>query len=317
VFHYWNDTTCIHCDNLNTIAQQITHLLEPEGFSLLNELPPYPDPDPEQIPYIWKLGCPIIIALFPGQGGWTIVKTFPFEFLCERATGASRPRLSALAIQLGCDAFYLGVYERIDGMLLEANVAGRTFVSGCYNPDIRSKQFFDEQIDDMELISGFSLLEVSESLQAAIGVNQEPEYLKKQAKIERLRAKAENPNSRKSEDLWIQIGILMNEEYPFNGHTARIDRALAKAIDVSNCWYWNGLVEDIYTNTQKISAKGAKLLYFRSRNTYEPRQRYTLTEAQYNEIYGIEESDDAFTYNHTYNPYNPPLDDKEYDELPF
>jgi hypothetical protein len=299
MFPYWNDTICIHCDNLNTIIQQITHLLEPEGFSLLNELPPYPDPDPEQIPYIWKLGCPIIIALFPGQGGWTIVKTFPFEFLCERATGASRPRLSALAMQLGCNAFYLGVYDEygVVGMLLEANAAGRTFVSGCYHPDIPSEQFFDEQIDDMELISGFSLLEVSEPLQAAIGVNQEPEYLKKQAEIDRLMAEIENSNLPYPEELWTQVDILSNEEDPFNGGTARIDRALARAIDVSNCWNWevNNLVKNIYTNPQKLAAKEATLLYFQPPVIYKPREPYVLTQAQFAKIYGIEEEQDELT----------------------
>jgi hypothetical protein len=240
VFHYWNHTTCIHCDNLNTIARQITHLLEPEDFSRLNELPPYPDPDPEQIPYIWKLGCPIIIALFPGQGGWTIVKTFPFEFLCERATGASRRRLSALAIQLGCDAFYLGVYDRVAGMLLEADAAGRTFVSGCYEDCIPSEQFYDEQIDDMELISGFSLLEVSETLQTAMRASKESEVLKQQAEIERLQAeverlKAENADYREAEKLLLDVGGDF-----FGGltaHTTRIDRAMVKAMNFCGYWY--------------------------------------------------------------------------------
>jgi hypothetical protein len=281
VYHYWNDTICIHGDNPNTIAQQITNLLEPEGFRRLNELPPHPDPDPEQMSYSWQLGCPLIIALFPGQGGWTIVKTFPVRFLCERAAGASRPRLSALAMQLGCDAFYLGVYERVVGMLLEADAAGRTFVSGCYEPDIPSEKFFDEQIDDTELISRFFLLEVSEPLQAAIGVNQEPEYLRKQVEIDRLMAEVENSNSQYPEELWTQIDILIDEEYPFNGHTVRIDRALAKAIDVSNCWGWDSynLLENIYTNPQELAAKEAKLLYFQPPATYQPRQPYVLTQA--------------------------------------
>jgi hypothetical protein len=295
MFPYWNDTICIHCDNLNTIIQQITHLLEPEDFSPLNELPPYPDPNPEQPSYSWKLGCPVIIVLFPGQSGWTIVKTFPIRFLCERATGTSRPRLSALAMQLGCNAFYLGVYDEygVVGMLLEANSAGRTFVSGCYHPDIPSEQFFDEQIDDMELISGFSLLEVSEPLQAAIGVNQEPEYLKKRAEIERLMVEIENSNLSYPEELWTQVNILMYEEEPFNGRTARIDRALARAIDVSNCWNWevNNLAENIYTNPQKLAAKEATLLYFQPPVTYKPREPYVLTQAQFAKILGLAENE--------------------------
>jgi hypothetical protein len=277
VYHYWNDTICIHCDNPDAIAQQLTYLLEPEGFSPLNELPQ--PVDVEQIPHPWELGCPVIIALFPGRGGWTIVKIFPVRFLCERTAGINRSRLSALSMQLGCDAFYLGVYERVVGMLLEADAAGRIFVSGCYDPDITSKQFFDEQIDDMELIRHFSLLQVSEPLRTAIQINQEPEYLKKQAEIDRLMAEVESSSSQYPEELWTQIDILMNEEYPFNGHTARIDRALAKAIDVSSCWGWDSynLVENIYRSPQELAAKEAKLLYFQPPATYQPRLPYVLT----------------------------------------
>ena len=304
MYHYWNDTICIHCDNPNTIAQQLTHLLEPEGFCRLNELPPYPDPDPEQIPYIWKLGCPLIITLFPGQGGWTIIKTFPFEFLCQRTEGASRPRLSALAMELGCDAFHLGVYDRVAGILLEADAAGRTFVSGCFEDCIPSDRFYDEQIDDMELISGFSLLKVPETLQAAMRASEESEVSKKQAEIERLQAeverlKTENADYQEAEKLLLDVG----GDY-FGGltaHTTWIDRAMVKAMEIFRCWYSNSLIEDIYTNPQKLAAKEAKLLYFQPPTSYQPRQRYVLTEDRFNEIYGIEESDgDVSTHDPPY-----------------
>jgi hypothetical protein len=73
----------------------------------------------------------------------------------------------------------------------------------------------------------------------------------------------------------------------------RTDRALARAIDVSNCWNWevNNLAENIYTNPQKLAAKEATLLYFQPPVTYKPREPYVLTQAQFAKILGLAENE--------------------------
>lgn len=254
----------------------------------------------------------MIIALFPGRGGWTIIKTFPFEFLCQRAEGASRPRLSALAMELGCDAFYLGVYDCVVGILLEADPAGRIFVSGSFGPDIPSKQFFDEQIDDTELISRFSLLQVSEPLQAAMQANEDPELVRKQAEVDKIyrRLHEEVIDERERELLFLDLPA-DDETDEFNwGYTQRIDGALAKAIEKSKCWYWNTLIYDIYSPSKKLVDREAKLVYFQPPANYKPRQRYVLTQAQLDLIGGKTTNPSDVAASNSPYPY-PQLDLKQ------
>lgn len=257
---YWNFTTCIRSDNLAAIAQAVTHLLEQEeGCRRLTQLPQLII-EPEQLrilpgrerPRLW------VVGLFSGTGGWTIVKTWPGVLLCIRAEGASRLRLSDLAMQLGCDAFHLYVARDICRVLLEVNATGRIFISGQSDyegveSDDETSQFYGEQIAEPDdLISQFFLLEVPQSMQAAMRANEDPEIARKEAEYKRMRV--ENPDSE-------LLFKLMDEVY--KGDAERIDIALAEVMDSSKfCWYLRDLLYHAYTKPQQLEAKGAQLLYF-------------------------------------------------------
>lgn len=100
-------------------------------------------------------------------------------------------RLSTLAVQLGCDAFHYRVVRNFCGILLEANDTGRTFLTGWNDiegvDDMEEiERFYEEKIDKPDDEPQFSLLEVSESIQAAMRVNDDPEIARKEAEYDRL-----------------------------------------------------------------------------------------------------------------------------------
>lgn len=257
---YWNSTTCIRSDDFAAITQVITSLLEQEeGCCRLTQLPQL-SIELEQLrtlpgrerPRLW------VVGLFFGTGGWTIVKTWPRDLFCVRAEGASHPRLSDLAMQLRCDTFHFYVARDICGVLMEANAAGHIFISGqsdyegVANYD-ETSQFYCEQIDEPDdLVSQFFLLEVPQSMQMAMRINETPEIAKNEAEYERL--KVASPDSEE----------LLKLIYAINkGHAERIDIALAEVLDKSkSCWYLRDLYYHAYTKSEQLEAKKAQLLYF-------------------------------------------------------
>lgn len=258
LFRYWNSTTCIRSDNLDAIAQAITHLLEQEeGCHRLEQLPPL-QIDPEQLrseprlleKQLW------IVCLAAGCLGWTIIKTSPKGLLCQRADGANRPRLSACSELLGCDAFHFQAYPAICGVLLEVDATGRTLSAGTGIPEeISNYQFYKQPIDLPDRFEQFSLIQVPESMQAAMKVN---ENLKPQ---------------------------FINEEDEFVGeedvecmeYTERIDCALAKLLDNSQSWFLHDLAYYACAHPEKLPA-GARLLYFQAAANYQLLYPYTLSE---------------------------------------
>lgn len=284
---YWNFTTCIRTDNIDAIEQEITHLLEQEGCRRLTQLPQH-EGSLEQIQAVhpWEQSCnPWIISLFAGKSGWTIVKTSPSELLCQRTEGAIRPRLSVLAMQLGCDAFHLGVYWSQVGILLEADATGRTFISGAFGLNRPTEQFYEERINLPGSLKQFSLLKVPELMAAAMRVNQDPELQRKKAEVDKLLS--ENANS-------ALLPAPMDEV--FEGYTERIDRALAKVIAISKSWYWFDLTYDIYAHPEQLAAAEARLLYFQPPTTYKPGKAYTLSPSELEAILGTAEEDET-AYN--------------------
>ncbi len=257
---YWNFTTCIRSDNFAAITQAVTDLLEQEeSCRRLTQLPQLTI-EPEQLCILpgRERPCLWVVGLFAGTGGWTIVKTWPGALFCMRAEGASRPRLSDIAMQLGCDAFHFYVARDICGVLLEANATGHIFISGQSDYEgVESydeiSQFYGEQIDEPDdLISQFFLLEVPQSMQAAMRANEDPEIARKEAKYKRIRA--ENPDSELLFELMDEVD---------KGHAERIDIALVKVMDNSkSCWYLNDLLYHVYAKPQQLEAKKAQLLYF-------------------------------------------------------
>lgn len=261
---YWNFTTCIRSDNLAAIADVMTHLLEQEeGCCRLTQLPEITI-NSEQLRYLpaWERPRLWIISLFSGSDGWTIVKTWPNELFCARVEGATCPRLSALAMQLRRDAFHFRVVRDICGILLEADATGQIFLSGWNNCEganslDETHVFYEEQIDSTEPISQFSLLKVSQPIQSAMRVYENPEIARIEAEFERLLL--EDPKSELLIDLQNEVE---------KGYAERIDNALAKVIDSSNCcWYLIDLLYNVYAESQQLREQGVQLLYFQPPNT--------------------------------------------------
>ncbi len=258
-FRYWNFTTCIDCNDLNVLEREIIQLLEQEeGCYCLAQLPKL-DFEPEQLrlnypeeklPNLW------IVALFKSDNQWTVIKTFPTGILCHRAKGANRPRLSYLTEQLNCNAFHLEVHRDVEGFLLETDPAGNTFLSGC--SEEAYDKFYDEpQVKQPDLIQQFSLIDVPESMQAAININESPEAKRQEVELREL-----DPNVPKYFDL-----VIANP-----GYTQRIDLAMADLFDPERAYWFlkSNLAYKVYQEPQELESAGAILFYFHPPSSYQP-----------------------------------------------
>jgi hypothetical protein len=255
---YSNETICINCNDLDLIEQRIVYLLEQEGCRRLDELPPIEGR--ELISYEWDLRCPVIILIASSsiQSGWTVLKVSPATFFCQRAREANRPRLSTLAMELGCDAFYFGVYGGYLGILLEANTQGQTFVTGGISPDEIVENFYDEQIDSMKQVSNFELLKVLEPLDKAIRTNEDPEYLKKEAEWDRL-----GDLFREDPESYLSLMESYEEGDYDKARLQRIDEAMREVMGCPNkYWYSNVHYDLMYTSHLDRLPGGGKALYF-------------------------------------------------------
>ena len=165
---YCNFTTYIRSDNRTTVAKAIVNLLEQEEDCYL--LPQLPSLTVEieklRYPNLGQRPPLLIVGLGIGQQDWTIIKTYPNEWLFLRAPGSDRPRLSTLTLQLECDAFYYRVVDDFDSFLLETDAKGNFRFDATETPQ-------------------FSLIQVPETLQQAMQVNQNPKIMKLK-KLERL-----------------------------------------------------------------------------------------------------------------------------------
>jgi hypothetical protein len=273
---YRSYTSCIRSKNINAIAEALTHLMEREkGCKRLSQLPELSF-DPKQLHDLKIQDRPrlFIIGLFCGEEDWTIVKTYPAEFLCTRKTNSDRPRLSELAMQLKCDAFHYRVVYDSNGILMEANSPGRICVSGWKHPEADDRyRFYREKFNEPGSCPEFSLLEVSESIQAAMLVNEDPEIEIKEDEYRKHISDSDPVDP----DEHLQILIAL-EEIVLKGYGERIDLALAKILDPSAS-FWNeaythqsiygDLISSVYLKAEELEHKGVKLLYFQSPDSYD------------------------------------------------
>lgn len=267
-----NYTTYIQSNNLDSIELALTRIFELEGCRRISQ-PPQTLSNEELRQTPWLLLPELwIVGLFVGAPGWTIVKTEPNELLCRRARGAARLRLSELAMQIGCNAFHFGAYGH-DGILLEADAMGQTFISGTVDRiEEEENQFYDEQINARGY-SQFFLLDVPEEIQAVVKApspEQEQEEERRLKELDMLRGTEEE-----SFDAQFKIGELLK------GHYWRIDEALEPLLGCPHS-YWllwkNNLFYLAYTQRQQLAADGARLLYFQPAEHY--RQLDPLYEIQ-------------------------------------
>lgn len=221
------------------------------------------------------------------------MKTWPAKWLCVRAIGASRPKLSALAMQLGCDAFHYRVVRDIDGILLEADATGRIFLSGWndhegVDSNLELYRFYDERID-VPSSPQFSLIEVPESIQAAMRVNSDPEFARKEAEYER---EYKRQVAQEKPDLKL-LAAMSNELQ--EGYAERVDIALEKVIDGSkSCWYLHDLLYSAYAEPQQLEDMGVQLLYFQPPTIYNPTFKINLPPDSLSEDEGEDQEDDWF-----------------------
>lgn len=290
---FWNYTTCIRCDNLELIEQALTRIMEQEGCRRI-PLPPLSMDVEELRRYPWHLCNELwIVGLFIGASGWTIVKSLPEEFLCRRAKGANHPRLSNLALQIGSDAFYVGVYE-YGGILMEVDARGGIYISGAIGLEYSEEgKFFDEQINSQES-QRFFLLNVPEEMQTAEQVLQQKEnqrleqwqeqFLEDYAQrnfpqmtpseLEQWKSRWKSWFKKDKYQLYEEKGgkklyeaLLSEASLSFGGHTdfELFERSLAQLLGGSRSYWYLGrdpLIYRAYTQQQQLAADGARLLYF-------------------------------------------------------
>lgn len=243
---YWNFTSCVRSDSRNNIRWAIINLLEREiGCYLLPKLP-YLVINTEKLRWLTISERPplLMVGLGIGREGWTIIKTYPNDWFFLRTPDGKRPRLSALAMKLKCDAFHFRVINGMEGLLLETDSNGKFRFDCTKDPS-------------------FSLIEISERLQKAMLVKQNPEIIRREsvflAEFNKQKAKGK-----------IDLELLANmSEGLGESSLEQIDTALAITIDpFQNYWHSYDLFDQIYNNYNQLEEMNVKFLYFYPPDNY-------------------------------------------------
>lgn len=230
------------------IAETIVDLLgqEKDCFSLPNL--PYLLIDIEKLRFrgIWERSPLVVIGLAEGRDGWTIIKSYPNEWLFLRLPKTDTPRLSNLAKQLNCTAFFYRVINDLDSVLLETNENGKF-------------RF------DLNKFPSFNLIKVPSFIQSAIEVNMEVVKKYQETKI-----KLEQNRKAKKFKIDLQRKLLNSLAFDFEESNAEnIDRALARAIDISQSfWECYDFYNRVYENFQELKQMDVELLYFLPPDNY-------------------------------------------------
>lgn len=260
----WNFTGCMEYDDLDSLKLNLINLFEKQGATYLgntiaskalhDSLPKQWKHPADQSSSIW------IVGLYPGNNGWTIAKTYPSELLCHSVIDGHEyySQLSALTFQLKCNAFHLSLYGGICGFLLEADARGKNHISGSFFSEEIHLTYYKQAIQTPGQFKKFSLLNVSESLEKALAVNQSSELKKKLDEINMLIA-----NNPELEYDW-DVSIELDRDY-----TERIDIEMKNIMDNSDYWYINNLANAISNNPYNIDFKSMSLLYFTPPKDYK------------------------------------------------
>jgi hypothetical protein len=263
---FWNSVDCINCQDQSLIEASLIEILKKEGFTCLSSLPENISINEIQthsreirrrlIRELWLIG------LFPGASNWTVIKTAPQEFMCRRDSrnNNSKPRLSELAVKIGCKAFHWSVYHDNYGILLETNENGNTVVSG-YHPITRESEkylFYQEPINYSEAWK-FHLIDIPEAIKEAIRPDTKKEWQEKEARLNEL------------EKLFEQgVNTQLEEAELLTGCGTKADRILRQFIGNSSRYWTKGVTYySAYTEAEQIQADGGKLLYFKPPEYYQ------------------------------------------------
>jgi hypothetical protein len=263
--YYWNYASCIRSGNLDAIGKTIVYLLEEEGYLRLPDPPQPLEPKIlKKCRYPWQTVPNLaIVGLFVGAKGWTIVQSSPKELFCRRVQGATRLGLSALAIQLGCDAFHFSAYSGFQGLLVEVDPHGSTLVSGWAEDYLPKDNFYGEPTSDNNL--QFHLLNVSEEMQAAAKEEEnDEEYSRMLAELNQL---FDQDKERSEDDEEINWGLFdLEDKIEAFKHTFQlVDEALEKVMGSA---YWHPKDKNIiylaFAEQQQLEADGARILFFQT-----------------------------------------------------
>jgi hypothetical protein len=266
---YWNETACVRADNLDLIEQGLTRIFEKEGCRRIPQ-PPLPQNSQPVIqklrsysqrmyPYLWVIGLSV------GNLGWTIIKASVSELLCRRAKDATRSRLSELAIQTGCDAFFYSVQNRHWAALLEANASKKTFVSGYLDcSKLEDMKLYDEPVTELSGGLNFYLLNVPDEFQSLGRVKVSISKEEKQKREEELEALIQQHPEQidKAAAEWRELNMSSFE---------RADEDLGQLLCGSpphfyyrienNLWH-ESIIYTAYTEPQQLEKYGVRLLFF-------------------------------------------------------
>lgn len=261
---YYNYVDCINNENLSLIETSLIEILYEEGFKQIEIFPKHILID-ENLYYsrrrYWRLIKEVlVISLFPGASGWTIIKTIPKEFLCRRSSNNLRPRLSKLAILINCQAFHWSIYQSNFGVLLEANKEGNIFVSGSHSlyKEFEQDLYYQEIINYKEEWK-FHLLDIPKNLKKAIEPPKREEFEKAAIRLDELIALSSQGIDTFEEMMELDFD---------SGTTA--DLAFKQFIG-NNSPYWTkgGNFYVLYTEEEKIKSEGGKVLYFETPQYYQ------------------------------------------------
>lgn len=270
---YYNYVGCINHADLMLIETSLTKIVSEQGFKRVSNLTD--DLFTEEIKYSYDLLSRLIrefliIGLFPGNSGWTFVKTLPREFFCRRGDNVTQPRLSILTTKINCKAFHWSVYRESFGILLEANEQGQVCVSGSYPKEYESEKnlFYQEKIH-YDSVWKFHLVKMPEDIEEAIRPDTEEEWKAKEAKLDELEKLFERG-----------VNTQFAEAELLRGCGTIADRVLWRYIGNSS-QYWKGNFYLGYSKKEDIEANGGRLLYFKTPEHYQHIKDIAYVEGKY------------------------------------
>jgi hypothetical protein len=185
------------------------------------------------------------------------------ELLCRRVRGATRLGLSALAIELGCEAFHYSAYSGLEGIFLEVDANSSTIVSGWAADRLPQGKFYGEPVRDENL--QFQLLNVSEEMQAAVKEEEnDEEYSRMLAELKQLRDQ-DRKKSKDDEEINWQLFDLEDEIEAFKHTFQLVDEALGKVMGSA---YWRSKDKNViylaFAEQKQLETDRARILFFQT-----------------------------------------------------
>jgi hypothetical protein len=164
----WDNTAYIRCEDLDRVERALVELFGRERRDHVAMPGPRKPAQYDSMQYgkadengLWG------VALIPGGRGWTVIKTAPYELLCELPRGDDKPRFAGLTSALGVDGLQVNLYDGDSIVLLEASAGGEVAVSGFCSYGDDPEEWNGMPIGD-RLTPEFGLIAVDPAVAAAI-----------------------------------------------------------------------------------------------------------------------------------------------------